>query len=656
MWKPVKSAALALLAATTLSACDLEERAGAVSPEEPVYAAIDQTFSHDTARVFAQLERLGNPLAMEVFVNKREHTAYDAFPPTRDPGHFTDDYIDLISRVFNRPRSLAVTVANVLLGTEQWPGDMIKYYPNRAPGVTAMNAANNPNMVGWLTYVLNPGMGAGGRTIYGDDVVDKGLGIVFGEVVTPVNALIPGLRSDNVNMNDVQPMTTFPYLPDFHRAPRPPTGPGGDRVGLRMVAQGLTNPLALAEAPDGTGRIFIVEQPGLIRVLNRDGTLRDQPFLDVRDRIVPLMPTFDERGLLGLAFHPKFADNGRFFIYYTAPPRRPDYNNTSTVAEYRVQPGVADARPSFVRIVLQEDQPQFNHEGGTLAFGPDGYLYISIGDGGGRDDEGEGPPRSTPVFGHVPDWYERNAGGNGQDIKQNLLGSILRIDVNSGNPYAIPPDNPFVGRDGLDEIYAYGFRNPYRFSFDMSGSHTLLAGDAGQDLWEEIDVVVKGGNYGWNVKEGRHCFDAEEPKTVPATCPSVDPTTGEPLRDPVIELLNHHNPRAQEGEGIAVIIGGYVYRGNAIPELQGQYIFGAFSVHHLDEKPAGVVYAARPGSASSMWPVRKLEFAGTSEGSFPHFVLGFGQDLSGEVYVLTTDSAGPTGSSGKVYRLVKETR
>src|SRR5688572_12634217 len=182
---------------------------------------------------------------------------------------------------------------------------------------------------------------------------------------------------------------------------------------------------------------------------------------------------------------------------------------------------------------LQVDHPQANHNGGTIAFGPDGYLYISIGDGGGRDDEG---------LGHVEDWYLDNAGGNGQDITQNLLGNILRIDVDRGAPYAIPADNPFVGKAGLDEIYAYGLRNPYRMAFDPGGSHILLSMDAGQELWEEVSVIEKGGNYGWNVKEGTHCFDAENPTVSPATCPSVDPTTGIPLTDPVIEFANAKQP------------------------------------------------------------------------------------------------------------------
>jgi hypothetical protein len=221
MWKLAKSAALALLAVTTMTACDMQEGGALVDPGEPLYDhTMDHTFSSDTARVFAQIERHGNPLSMEVFVPKREHTAYDAFPPTRDPGHFTDDYVHLVSGVFGRPQSLALTLANVLLGTNTWPGDMIKFYPNRASGVTAMNAADAGN-VGWLTYVVLPGEGAGGRKLANDDVVDKGLSATFGVLVSDVDPLPMGLRTDNVDRNDATPLNTFPYFPDFHQAPRP---------------------------------------------------------------------------------------------------------------------------------------------------------------------------------------------------------------------------------------------------------------------------------------------------------------------------------------------------------------------------------------------------------------------------------------------------
>jgi glucose/arabinose dehydrogenase len=423
----------------------------------------------------------------------------------------------------------------------------------------------------------------------------------------------------------------------------PPTGGGAAGIGLALIAEGLTSPVALVAAPDNSGRLFIVDQIGTIRIVAADGTLQDQPFLDARDLIVPLTPEYDERGLLGLAFHPSFGQNGRLFVYYTAPPRVPDYDNTSVVAEYHVTPATPGEQARPVAILLQEDQPQFNHEGGTLAFGPDGHLYVSIGDGGGRDDVGAG---------HVDDWYPDNAGGNGQDIQQNLLGDILRLDVSTPGTYKIPADNPFVGR-GKGETWAYGFRNPYRFSFDMGGNHDLLLGDAGQDMWEEIDVVRKGGNYGWNVKEGTHCFSAAQPTTVPPSCPTVDPTTGETLIDPVIEMPNFANPTRGTAEGLLTIIGGHVYRGTAVPQLDGRYVFGAFSTEEM--VAAGAVYIATPRSGAGLWTSEKVTFADRPDGALGHYLLGFGQDLTGEVYLLATDSLGPTGSTGRVYRLTATT-
>jgi glucose/arabinose dehydrogenase len=447
--------------------------------------------------------------------------------------------------------------------------------------------------------------------------------------------------------DDGSPPGTAPD-PDQPGQPGQPNQPIGGEVGIELVTEGLTSPVTLAEAPDSSRRLFIVDQIGTVRVVASDGTLQDQPFLDVRDLIVPLTPDYDERGLLGLAFHPDFASNGRLFVFYTAPPRVSGWDNTSVVAEYHVDPGTPGAQAQPVAILLQEDHPQFNHDGGTLAFGPDGHLYVSIGDGGGRDDEGAGPPEQTPVFGHVDDWYPDNAGGNGQDIQQNLMGDVLRLDVSTPGTYTVPADNPFVGR-GRGEVYAYGFRNPYRFSFDMGGNNDLLLGDAGQDMWEEIDVVRKGGNYGWNVKEGTHCFSAGQPTTVPASCPTVDPTTGESLVDPVIEMPNFANPMRGTTEGLLTIIGGYVYRGQTVSQLDGRYIFGAFSTDEMTV--AGAIYAATPTSGAGLWTTEKISFKDRAGGALGHYVLGFGQDARGEVYVLTTDNAGPMGNTGRVYRI-----
>ena len=407
---------------------------------------------------------------------------------------------------------------------------------------------------------------------------------------------------------------------------------------LQLVTEGLTQPVATAEAPDGSGRLFVVDQIGLIRVVTPDGKLQPTPFLDVRDRMVTLNPQYDERGLLGLAFHPNYRNNGQFFVYYSAPLRAEaprGWNHTSRVAKYQVSGNPLLADKESEEVILFVDKPQANHNGGTLAFGPtDHYHYISVGDGGGRDDE---------ALGHVPDWYERNAGGNGQDIVDNLLGNILRINVDGGSPYGIPADNPFVGKDGLDEIYAYGFRNPAAFSFDMGAGHRLFAGDVGQELWEEIDIVTKGGNYGWNVKEGTHCFDAINPTVPPAECPTTDPE-GNPLIDPIIEIKNAKQPG---GLGFA-IVGGHVYRGKALPSLKGQYIFGTWSVTR--GTPDGLVFVATP-KPSGLWDYREVTFENTPDGKLKHYLLNFGQDTKGEVYLLTSDATGPAGNTGKVYKL-----
>ena len=220
--------------------------------------------------------------------------------------------------------------------------------------------------------------------------------------------------------------------------PAPVTGLTAD---LRLITDNLISPVALAEPPDGTKRIFIVDQVGKIWIM-ANGVKLTTPFIDLSSKMVSLSPGYDERGLLGLAFHPDFKTNGKFYVFYSAPPRAggpqpgSSWDNLTRVSEFKVSasnPNLADMATE--RVVLEEDHPQSNHNGGTLAFGPDGFLYISIGDGGGGDDDGAG---------HVSDWYTTNKGGNGQDIYANLLGNILRIDVNNGSPYGIPSDNPFV--------------------------------------------------------------------------------------------------------------------------------------------------------------------------------------------------------------------
>jgi glucose/arabinose dehydrogenase len=390
----------------------------------------------------------------------------------------------------------------------------------------------------------------------------------------------------------------------------------------------------LVPAGNASGRLFIVDQVGQIRILDENGDLIPESFLDLSDRIVELAPGFDERGLLGLALHPNFAANGRFFVFYTAPKDADDpedFNAENLVSEFRVSaddPDRADAASE--RVLLTIDKPQFNHNGGQLAFGPDGYLYIAVGDGGGANDAG---------IGHTPEL------GNGQD-KSTPLGKILRIDVDNGDPYAVPPDNLFVDEpDAIPEIWALGLRNPWRFSFDLGGQRRLFVGDAGQNLFEEVDIIERGGNYGWNVREGSHCFDTDNPGAPPATCPSVD-AAGNPLVDPIIEYS--HVDAAGNLFGTAVI-GGYVYRGSALSELQGQYIFGDYSSGFTE--PDGRLLAAVE-AADGSWTMRELSVAGTANGRAGRFILGFGQDDEGEVYVLTTQVLGPTGTTGRVFKLV----
>jgi len=335
------------------------------------------------------------------------------------------------------------------------------------------------------------------------------------------------------------------------------------QVDIQLVAEGLVSPVGVVSAGQEDKRLFIIDQIGKIWIVDKDGNKLPTPFLDISSKLVTLNPNFDERGLLGLAFHPNYKHNGKFYVYYSAPRRDGGpapgvlWNNLTRLSEFKVSAGnenLADVNSE--RFLLQIDDPQGNHNAGTIAFGPkDGFLYIAIGDGGGAND--------TPV-GHVPDWYLPNAGGNGQDVEANLFGNILRIDVDKGVPYGIPADNPFVGKTGLDEVYAYGLRNPFRFSFDSKGNHDLISADVGQLLYEEINVIKKGANYGWNVKEGFTCFNAAASTTPFPNCPSVD-NFGNLLIDPVIVIDNFNKPG---GGRTTAIMGGNVYRGSDISDLK----------------------------------------------------------------------------------------
>lgn len=345
---------------------------------------------------------------------------------------------------------------------------------------------------------------------------------------------------------------------------------------LKPIISGLSQPLFLTTAGDGSGRLFIVTKSGKIWI-RKPGSSDLIEFLDLTSQVT----NSSEMGLLGLAFHPFYATNGRFFVDYATEvggPRR------TVIAEYHVSAEDPDhADPSSESILLSFDQPAANHDGGMLAFGPDGYLYVAAGDGGGAGDT-----------------Y-----GNGQNLA-TVLGAILRLDIDSGDPYAIPPGNPFVDTpDARPEIWAYGLRNPWRFSFDrLTGQ--LYAGDVGQNQWEEIDLIERGRNYGWNVMEGNHCYPAGQ---------SCDPTAFEA---PITEYSH--------AEGSSVT-GGYVYRGSRQTSLWGNYIFGDYG--------SGRIWSlsATPGGG---W---KRELLLDTDAS----IASFGEDPDGELYLVDL--------GGTVYRL-----
>jgi glucose/arabinose dehydrogenase len=425
-------------------------------------------------------------------------------------------------------------------------------------------------------------------------------------------------------------------LPGFGSPQEGEPIPDGPTVALDPVAEGLTAPLGFETADEERNRRFIVDQIGLVRVHGPDG-LRDDPFLDLRDEITG----FGEQGLLGTAFHPDFADNGRLFVRYSAEQREgtpDDYSHTFVLAEFRAGDDRERVAPDSERTVLEIPQPQGNHNAGAVAFGPDDYLYVGTGDGGGAYDTGQG---------HVGDWYDENAGGNGQDVTENLLGGVLRIDVDSDAddaPYAVPDDNPLVGEEGRDEYYAWGLRNPWRFSFDGEGR--LFVADAGQELFEEIDVVEKGGNYGWNVKEGSRCFSPSSPNDPPEDCPDATPESvrgGEPLVDPAIEY-----PHRADGEAVgSSVVGGYLAETDAVPALEGRFVFGDFSASFGN--PSGTLFAATPPEdGDGQWAVERLV---PESGSLDRFVLSLGRDAEGRLYALTSQELAPEGETGVVFRV-----
>lgn len=416
--------------------------------------------------------------------------------------------------------------------------------------------------------------------------------------------------------------------------PLPPIPKGSIGIELQPVAAGLTAPNDLKAIPGDPNRLLVVDQSGQIQTL-QNGVLQGQPFLDLSSRLVNLNAGYDERGLLGVALHPDFSNPasdgfGKLYTYSSEPvsgdadftvpmPAGVAFNHQSVVSEWQVSasdPNSVD--PASRREVMRIDQPQGNHNGGAMAFGPDGHLYISLGDGGAANDVANG---------HTPGI------GNAQDTS-NILGSMVRIDVDArtsaNGQYGVPADNPFVGGAGVDEIFAYGFRNPFRFSFD-SANGDLLVADVGQNQIEELNNVTIGGNYGWNDKEGTFLFD---PTTGEITANS--PGSPDGLLDPILQY--------DHDEGIA-IIGGFVYHGSLLPELQGKYVFGDLSNGFGD--PNGRLFYADLETGEIN------EFAlGLDDRALGLYLKGFGQDANGELYVLGSVSLGPSGSTGQVLRIV----
>lgn len=409
------------------------------------------------------------------------------------------------------------------------------------------------------------------------------------------------------------------------------------------IASGLTAPVALADPGDGSGRLFVVEQHGLVRTMDRAGIMGPD-LLDLRGRLLPLREDFEERGLLGFALHPDFAVNGQVYVSYSAPLRAgapSGWNHTRRISELTLAPGATAIDLASERVLLELDWPSRKHNGGGLGFGVDGFLYIGLGDGGGV--HGVGPETLWSAFetpAHAVHW-DRLA----QDVT-TLFGKVLRIDVDRGFPgYGVPPGNPFAGGGGRPEIFALGFRNPYRFGMDrLTGAITVTA--VAETLWEAVYLIDGPGNFGWPVREGTHCVDRLKPRTPPGDCAEAG-AEGWRFRQPVVEYANMqvmHPESGVQAEGIGTAVtGAVIYRGSAAPELRGKLIFTDWSRDFM--KPSGQVFAARPADGyGDLWPFEKLAELDTR-------IIGLAEDAEGELYILTNDQLGPFGQSGQIYRL-----
>lgn len=371
-------------------------------------------------------------------------------------------------------------------------------------------------------------------------------------------------------------------------------------LSTKLVTSGLTRPIFATHAPDDPTRLFIIEKRGVIRIFNLEtGTLNSDQFLNIDSITTGGTSTNSEQGLLGLAFHPNYQENGYFYVYYTATAGSGD----TYVRRYNRGSDADHATTSGALTLLTVNQPYSNHNGGMLAFGPDGYLYIGLGDGGAAGDPGD----------------------RSQDVTNQLLGKILRIDVDGGTPYAIPADNPYASGGGDPEIWSLGLRNPWRFSFDRE-TGDMWIGDVGQNNREEINFepfgAAGGLNYGWRCKEGNSCY------TSSSGCSCSSPS----LVDPIYTY--GHN-----SAGGYSITGGYAYRGCAIPELQGTYFFADYATANF--------WSATPtkgGNFSVQSRTSELRFSSDGGGTLGN-IASFGEDANGEIYICCQ-------SLGRLYKII----
>ncbi len=460
--------------------------------------------------------------------------------------------------------------------------------------------------------------------------------------------LIPGCAGADLTNQNSSEAAIFVSPAVSHTVLHGPPVP----VHVRLIAGGFPAPMMVATPRDGSGRLFLVDQTGVVKIFFLNGTVLPVPFLNISNRIVPVPAGGGERGLLSLAFHPNFRTNGRVFVYYSAPLRAgapAGWSCTNRLSEFTV----SAANPNRInhsseRRILLVDKPAANHNGGVILFRPrERFLYLTLGDGGGGNDAGPG---------HTP------GTGNAQDMRK-LLGKVIRIDVDATSPgrlYRIPPDNPFVGITGVrPEIFASGLRNPAFAAFDAVSRRIFIA-DAGQRLFESVFITYKRGAYPWKIREGTHCFNTTD-NTIPGgSCP-INASDSRPLIGPIAEL----------GHDLGnTVVGGVLYRGSRIPALNGSYVYGTWTSGTpggggngtllVSTPPAGVNLSALPLDANTltpaqnaMWTTRLLTVSNTGSGRINAYIRGLSEANTRDILVLTSHTPGPgTLPSGQVWMIV----